>query len=94
MSTRERMVEVEWLDSTSWSEWRSRSDYEGKAKAEELRHRSCGYVVADNEDGLMLALNITAYPDDEAGDGLASDVVMIPRAVVVAVHDLRRKGGR
>ena len=83
----ERRVEVEWLDSVSWSGWRSRKSAVEKANVDELRHRSCGYVIADNEDGLMLALSLSnTEVDDYPG---VADVQMIPRACISKVKDLR-----
>lgn len=87
MGMSERRVEVEWLDSVSWSGWRSRSESTAKAKVDELRHRSCGYVLADNEAGLMLALTVSDYESDD--DPQVADVQMIPRAVVGKVKELR-----
>ena len=85
-----RRVEVEWLDSTSWSSWRPLDELVAKANVDELRHRSCGYLIADNEDGLMVALNLTdPGPGEDERDLMVADVVMIPRAVVGKVKELR-----
>ena len=86
----ERRVEVEWLDSVSWSGWRARAEREAKATVDEQRHRSVGYVLADNEHGLMLARDLSDWPEDGEPQACA-DVLLIPRAVVVKVKELRTK---
>jgi hypothetical protein len=79
--------EIEWLDSASWNDWRDVEWYVKKATREQLLHRSCGYVLADNEDAIMLALSLT--DDEDERDRMAAEVMLIPRVAILKVKELR-----
>ena len=83
-----RRVEVEWIDSASWSSWRDVEWYVERAKKSEMLHRSCGYVLADNDDAIMLALSLTDEEDER--DRMATEVMLIPRVAVIKVTDWRQ----
>lgn len=76
---------MEWIDSASWSSWRDVEWYAERAKQDEMLHRSCGYVLADNEDGIMLALSLTDEKDER--DRMATEVMLIPRVAVLSVKE-------
>lgn len=80
-------VEVEWIDSESQSSWHPLAQALAEAEPEPL-HRSCGYLLADNERYVLLAMN---YRDaDEAQSAMVADTMRFPREVVRGVHRLRR----
>ena len=86
MSGPER-VEVEWIDSESDGSWMPLEQALYEAQDEAL-HRSCGYLLADTDDYVLLGLN---YRDAaENVKPMVADTIRIPRVVVRAVHPLRR----
>jgi hypothetical protein len=84
-----QLVEVEWLDSVSWSGWRPLAEATARATVEEQRHVSLGYLLLDNDAGLMIAQSLSDYPEE--GSTMVGEVLMIPRAVVVSMRKLRSR---
>jgi hypothetical protein len=80
-------VEVEWLDSESDSSWLALPDALREAEPDNL-HRSCGYLLADTERYVFVGLNYREGSESERP--MVADTIRIPRAVVLAVHRLRR----
>lgn len=84
-------VEVEWHDSEGHSSWRLMR--EALAEVEQpLVHRSCGFLVAESDSGVLLALNYREGGADEAE--LVADTIRIPRAVVRKMRKLYTRGER
>ena len=78
--TKHKYVLVEWLDACSWSDWRSEKD--ALLKQNPLI-QTVGMLLEMSDRRVCVALNY------EAGDDEVSDVVMIPRAMVERVVELR-----
>lgn len=86
-----RMVEVEWVDSHSWDGWAGASDYRDFLTAERLATRSVGYVIADDEAGLLLVQSYqVAERRSEPGEHSVEGGMRIPRRALVSVRPLER----
>lgn len=80
------IVEVIWLDSDHNAAWEKLEDVlEDQAG---LECRSCGYLVADKPDRVIIASSMTADPDREEH---ISYYMAIPKAAVVSMKELRKK---
>lgn len=82
-------VEVEWLDSVSDGSWMPLEQALHEAEAEPL-HYSCGYLLAEVPDYVLLALS---YQDSAAGKPMVADTMRIPRPAIRAVHRVRLAKG-
>lgn len=81
-----KIVEVLWLDSDHNGEWAKLEDVLEDQGG--LECRSCGYLVADKEDRVIIATSMTADPDREEH---ISYYMAIPKAAVVSLKELRKK---
>jgi hypothetical protein len=72
-SDRRDIVEVEWVDSTGHSEWHQPE--EAQELLTKLDCRSAGYLIADEPDGIIVALGIGAF-------GQYLDSMAIPRTAI------------
>ena len=81
-------VEVVWLDSVSDGSWMPLEQALHEA-AEEPLHYSCGYLLAETDDYLLVGLS---YQDTVTSKTMVADTMRIPRAVVREVRRLRRTG--
>lgn len=79
-------VEVVWLDSESDNSWMPVAQALHEAEAEP-EHRSCGYLVADADDYVLLALSLRPPTEDQRA--MVADTLRIPRAAVVSLVRLR-----
>jgi hypothetical protein len=71
---------VEWLDSCSWHEgWKPRKTYAAWAKPDVLRHEAIGFLVAEDDASVTLALS-KACGGDEAN---VLQAITIPKAAIV-----------
>jgi len=82
------MVEVEWIDSESNSSWMSLRQALTEADPES-RHRSCGYLLIENDRYILLALSYR--PADEWQNEYVADTLRIPRVAVVTMHRLQKE---
>jgi hypothetical protein len=78
-----RKVEVEWLDSIGQGRWRDRDEVLRAAEDEPLLHHSCGYLIAENDRYVLLALNLHGSGD------IVGDTIQIPRVAVLSVEELK-----
>jgi hypothetical protein len=86
------IVEVEWLDSQGEMRWQSLKDAMSTAAADDLVHRSVGYLIDDHERYVLLAASHREERLEEPP--MVGDVIQIPRVAVVAVHPLAGKAKR
>jgi hypothetical protein len=80
----DRRVEVEWLDSLGEGGWSQRDEALRRARDDPMRHSSCGYLLEDAPNYLLLCLN-------RHGSGqIVGETIQIPRVAILAIHNLRR----
>jgi hypothetical protein len=77
-----RRVEVRWVDSMILENgaWSQRSDLEETFS--KMEHRSCGYLYAEREEAIILAVSV--YEPTDAAQG----ATLIPRVAILEVRDL------
>lgn len=79
-------VEVEWLDSQSDGRWQALPDALRAAEADDLLHRSIGFLIDDNERYVLLA---ASHREEREGEPvMVADVLQIPRPAVLSVRTL------
>jgi hypothetical protein len=78
-----KRIEVEWVDSLGSTSWEPMQDKLRDMQPEALQHRSVGYVLRDDDTGIILAGSMS----DRWHDNVC-DVTYIPRQAVLKVHDL------
>jgi hypothetical protein len=81
-------VEVEWLDSESDGAWMPLAQALSEAEVEPIHH-TCGYLIADTEQYVLVALNLRAATEGQRA--MVADTIRIPRPVVRSVTRLRRR---
>ena len=87
-----QIVEVEWLDSQGEMRWQSLKDAKTTAEADDLVHRSVGFLLDDHERYVLLAASHREERLEEPQ--MVGDVIQIPRVAVVAMRPLVRKGAK
>ncbi len=82
-----RRVEVEWVDSMvlDYGEWGDRMDFEESMEPEAMTHRSCGYLISENEHAILVATS--CYKSEQVDR--AQGVALIPRGAILSLKDLR-----
>lgn len=80
------IVEVSWLDSTSWSGWCDLDVALRRADDEDMKHVTAGYLIADDAKAVTVALSATV--EEFERDVLVADVQAIPRKCVLSVTEL------
>lgn len=81
-------VEVEWLDSETDGAWMPLAQALHEAEPEPL-HRSCGFLLAETDAYVLLALSYRDATDEQRP--MVADTIRIPRPAVLTVHRLRRR---
>ena len=79
-----RIVEVEWLDSQSWSGWHPHAQvvHEHSDESDKMC-RSVGYLIVDDEHGVTLAQSQTGpRADDGKHPRSWGDTIFVPRSQV------------
>ena len=74
------VVEVEWVDSAAHGEWATPDEVH--ALLDKLTCRSVGYLLHDDERGVLLALGAGAV-------GQYLSTMAIPRAAILDIRHLR-----
>lgn len=77
-------VEIEWLDSGSWSGWRRMEDVIREVNEDNLIHYSTGYLLFDSDKGVCI---VQSHTDEK---GMVADVLIVPQVAVVKTRLLRR----
>ena len=80
---KKRMVEVEWVDSTTWGGWKRENEY--LKDAGPGRCSSVGYLLKSDKQAVTLVQNL------DVSNGNVSDAVSIPRSVVRKITTLEHK---
>jgi hypothetical protein len=80
-------VEVEWIDSEADSSWMPLAQALYEAESEAI-HRSCGFLIADTESYVLLALNVRDPIEGEKP--MVADTIRIPRFAVRSITRLRK----
>jgi hypothetical protein len=83
-------VEVEWVDSMTLNDggWLDHSDVDDALEHEALRHRTVGVLIKETAAALAVAAAVNDQPDGQ--ESRAACVIVIPKAAVLARHELRR----
>jgi hypothetical protein len=85
------MVEITWVDSVAVSlGWDDEDAYLEHMSPAMMQQKTCGYLVRETDDALMVALSRSAF-DDPVGYGHINTAMLIPRSAVVEVVDLKAK---
>lgn len=78
------IVEVEWLDSMAFPGWcEGNVAIERMDQIDDLRHRTCGYLVKRTQQYIGIALSV-------GWAGTTGDVLQIPAQAVKRVATLRK----
>lgn len=73
-------VYVAWLDTIGEPGWRSRPRIEQEADGEDLVHHSCGFLIAEKDEYVQLALSWR--PGNEWTQEMFADTLVIPRSAI------------
>lgn len=76
-----KRVTVSWLDTVHESGWRSRMRIEYDALDDDLVHHSCGFLIADTDEYVQVALSWRG--ENEQSVEMFADTLTIPRSAVV-----------
>lgn len=76
-------VEVEWVDSLGLGGWRPKPDVLDEFTPGALRHRTVGYLVRQDDAGVVLAASYSEDWDDKIADS-----IFIPKQAVLKVTQL------
>lgn len=82
-----RRVEVEWLDSCSYSKWHPIDE---SKNAQPMNCRTVGYLIAKDKSRAVVVGSLCAGEDRTDID--ACDRMTIPRGCIKAMHYLDREG--
>lgn len=83
----ERIVEVEWIDSSATHGWHNDSQHPRLSPC-----RSVGFVLRDDDEQILLAESLDETdPDPTTTIARFGCVTVIPRCAVKKVRDLGRK---
>jgi hypothetical protein len=83
-----KLVQVDWVDSTSSNDWRPVADAKRKAEEENaLFCSSVGFLVADMPDYVLLACSYTP-PTSEDAETVAN-TMQIPRCAIQSIRPLQ-----
>jgi len=74
------VIEIEWDDATGDSSWTTRGELEWP----EMRCRTVGYFVQENEKAIMVCDSL--FDDFLSPDGTIGGVTTIPKGMVVSVR--------
>lgn len=85
-------VEVDWLDSQSTAGWQSIHAAVRSAADDDLVHHSCGYLLVDHDDYVLLMGS--TRNEREADAAMCADVMQIPRVAVLDVRVLTERKQR
>lgn len=79
-----KMIEVVWVDSMVLNDgmWDRREEYEKALEPKNMKHYSCGFLYAENDDALLLAGSY--YPPT----GAACSVALIPKVAIICITEL------
>ncbi len=82
-----RRVEVEWLDSMTLDHggWGDIEDFGEATSVEAMTHRSCGYLISETEEAILLAQSLYAQHGVQER---AAGALVIPRRAVLSLKDL------
>lgn len=84
-----KRVEVSWIDSAGNSGWRDLDDVLREAGNDPLQCWTCGYLLEDNDEYVLVALNRTVHPDGSKTRESVGDTIQIPRVAVSQIRYLR-----
>lgn len=76
-----KRVTVSWLDTVHESGWRSRMRIEYDALDDDLVHHSCGFLIAEKDEYVQLALSWR--PGNEWTQEMFADTLVVPRSAIV-----------
>ncbi len=79
------MVEVEWVDTSTWDSWDSREAAVERAETDDLGVHSCGYLLYDTDQGVCLTQSVSDVDD------IVHAVLLIPREAVKSVREVKGK---
>lgn len=78
------MVEVRWIDSTSFWGWQSPDDLARAIEKDDLHIRTCGYLLQDHPDYVVILQSYGEVSENAAG------AIKIPRLAIVELTFLER----
>ncbi len=84
-----KMVQVTWVDSEHESSWDNLSEVLEANETASLECLSCGFLVADKEDRVILATSISLA--NEHAEEQISAYITIPRQAIIDIKELRKK---
>ncbi len=79
------LIEVSWVDSQSWSGWRSLEQTRANV-IDRGRCRSIGWLISESDIAVALAQNLS-IGDDGTIDNVG-DVINIPKVSIVSQHEI------
>lgn len=82
------VIEVAWVDSEHEAEWNTLSEVL-EAQEKTLECRSCGFLIADKEDRIVLATSVGMAKDED--EEQISAYLTIPKVSVLWVRGLPKK---
>lgn len=84
-----KIIEVAWVDSEHESAWDTLSEVLEANESGSLECRSCGFLIADTEDRIILATSISL--EHQNAEEQISAYITIPKQSILWTKELRRK---
>jgi hypothetical protein len=82
-----KRVEIHWLDSLGSSGWAKMEEKVEEAVPSAMHHRSLGWVLREDEDGVLIAASMSLSESGPWKDNVA-DCTMIPRPSIVEMVEI------
>ena len=77
-----KTIEVEWIDSMSADEWHPMSLAIDRATVEGMTHRSIGYLLADDDDMILLAQSVSVNEE------MVAATLQIPKFAIINTWEI------
>ena len=82
-----KLVEVDWIDSSSQWGWKNLDKLRGDCKSRSLLCRTVGYLIADEDDRIALVQSL-AWVDEKIPPTSGDSMMTIPRMAIVKIRKL------
>lgn len=83
-----KLLEVDWLDSSSMSSWRSFDEAMAWARGHALGAKTIGYLIYESDDRIALVQNF-GFENPAGGASQVDSVMVIPKVSIISIREVR-----